>query len=59
MSTSDWIGKTLAGRYQIEELMGQGGMSSVFKANDPNLKRVVAIKMIHEHLSGARINFPQ
>ena len=51
MSTSDWIGKTLAGRYQIEELMGQGGMSSVFKANDPNLKRVVAIKMIHEHLS--------
>jgi serine/threonine-protein kinase len=51
MSTSDWIGKTLAGRYQIEELMGQGGMSSVFKANDPNLKRVVAVKMIHEHLS--------
>jgi serine/threonine protein kinase len=26
-------------------------MSAVFKANDPNLKRVVAIKMIHEHLS--------
>ena len=51
MSTNDWIGKTLAGRYQIEELMGQGGMSAVFKANDPNLKRVVAIKMIHEHLS--------
>ena len=51
MSTSGWIGKTLAGRYQIEELMGQGGMSSVFKANDPNLKRVVAVKMIHEHLS--------
>jgi serine/threonine-protein kinase len=51
MTTKDWIGKTLAGRYQIEELMGQGGMSSVFKANDPNLKRVVAIKMIHEHLS--------
>jgi serine/threonine protein kinase len=26
-------------------------MSAVFKANDPNLMRVVAIKMIHEHLS--------
>ena len=51
MRTKEWIGKTLAGRYQIEELLGQGGMSSVFKANDPNLKRVVAIKMIHEHLS--------
>jgi serine/threonine protein kinase len=52
MSTTDWIGKKLAGRYQIEQLLGQGGMSAVFKANDPNLTRVVAIKMIHEHLSG-------
>ena len=51
MSSTDWIGKKLAGRYLIEELLGQGGMSSVFKANDPNLMRVVAIKMIHEHLS--------
>ena len=51
MKTNDWIGKSLAGRYKIEELMGQGGMSAVYKANDPNLKRVVAIKLIHEHLS--------
>ncbi len=51
MSINDWIGKSLSGRYQIEGLMGQGGMSAVYKANDPNLKRVVAIKMIHEHLS--------
>jgi len=26
-------------------------MSSVYKALDPNLQRVVAIKMIHPHLS--------
>jgi serine/threonine protein kinase len=51
MGTNDWIGKVLSGRYQIEELIGQGGMSSVFKANNPNLKRVVAVKMIHSHLS--------
>lgn len=51
MKTNEWIGKSLAGRYQIEELMGQGGMSAVYKANDPNLKRVVAVKLIHEHLS--------
>lgn len=52
MSTSNWIGKTLSNRYVIEELLGQGGMSAVYKATDPNLKRVVAIKMIHTHLSG-------
>jgi serine/threonine protein kinase len=52
MSSTDWIGKNLSGRYQIQELIGQGGMSAVYKAEDPNLKRVVALKMIHSHLSG-------
>jgi serine/threonine protein kinase len=47
----DWVGQTLGGRYQIQELLGQGGMSSVFKALDPNLQRIVAIKLIHPHLS--------
>jgi serine/threonine protein kinase len=51
MSATNWIGKTLGNRYVIEELLGQGGMSSVYKATDPNLKRVVAVKMIHTHLS--------
>lgn len=51
MNENDWIGKSLAGRYHIEELLGQGGMSAVYKAQDPNLKRVVAVKMIHSHLS--------
>jgi serine/threonine protein kinase len=49
--SNTWIGKSLSGRYQLEELLGQGGMSAVYKATDPNLKRVVAIKMIHAHLS--------
>jgi len=51
MAKSNWIGKSLSGRYQIEELLGQGGMSAVYKATDPNLKRVVAVKLIHPHLS--------
>ena len=46
-----WIGKTIGGRYEITELLGRGGMSSVFKANDPNLQRTVAVKIIHPHLS--------
>jgi serine/threonine protein kinase len=46
-----WIGKTIGDRYRIEALLGQGGMSAVYKATDPNLRRVVAIKLIHAHLS--------
>src|SRR5512134_497294 len=48
---SSLVGKTLSNRYLIEEMLGQGGMSAVYKASDPNLKRVVAIKLIHSHLS--------
>lgn len=51
MSQPSWIGQTLSGRYKIEEMLGQGGMSAVYRAYDPNLKRVVAIKLVHQHLS--------
>jgi serine/threonine protein kinase len=46
-----WIGRTFSNRYRIDAMLGQGGMSAVYKATDPNLKRVVAIKLIHSHLS--------
>src|SRR4051794_38961249 len=45
--TSDVI----ADRYELEELVGKGGMSSVYRAKDRLLERTVAIKMLHEHYS--------
>ncbi|MFK7802657.1 MAG: SUMF1/EgtB/PvdO family nonheme iron enzyme [Anaerolineae bacterium] len=50
-SPEDEIGKIISGRYQIEQLLGRGGMSTVYRAFDQNLKRQVAIKFIHAHLS--------
>jgi len=49
--SQSWVGKTIGGRYKIEALLGQGGMSAVYRASDPNLRRKVAVKMIHPHLS--------
>jgi serine/threonine protein kinase len=42
------VGDTIAGRYELEELVGHGGMSSVYKAHDTLLERNVALKILHE-----------
>jgi eukaryotic-like serine/threonine-protein kinase len=39
------IGKDID-RYQIIELIGEGGMATVYKAHDPRLERDVAVKVI-------------
>jgi hypothetical protein len=45
------IGQRLAGRYELQDLAGSGGMSSVYKARDTVLERTVAIKILHDHYS--------
>ena len=45
------IGEVLAGRYELEELVGTGGMSSVFRAHDTLLDRKVALKILHQQYS--------
>ncbi len=39
------IGKTLAGRYTIESFIAEGGFGRVYKANDSELQRPVAVKI--------------
>src|SRR2546421_8751017 len=41
-------GEVLSDRYELEELVGSGGMSSVYRAHDRLLDRKVALKVLHE-----------
>jgi len=38
------------GRYEIQELIGDGGMGTVWLGNDPMFNRPVAVKVLHSHL---------
>ncbi|GAB4300783.1 MAG: hypothetical protein Kow0090_16280 [Myxococcota bacterium] len=40
------------GKYRLIEEVGQGAMATVFKAHDEILDRVVALKLLHQHLIG-------
>jgi eukaryotic-like serine/threonine-protein kinase len=44
-------GELISERYRIEDRLGSGGMSSVFRATDTILERTVAVKILAEHLS--------
>jgi eukaryotic-like serine/threonine-protein kinase len=45
------VGEVLSDRYEVEELVGTGGMSSVFRAHDRLLDRKVALKVLHPQYS--------
>ena len=45
------IGTLLNGRFRLDERIGSGGMSTVYRAFDEVLERWVAIKVMHRHIS--------
>ncbi len=44
----NYVGKRLDGRYEIQEIVGVGGMSVVYKAYDSVDDRIVAVKILKE-----------
>ena len=44
----NYVGKRLDGRYEVQEIIGVGGMSVVYKANDNVDDRTVAVKILKE-----------
>jgi len=50
-----FIGRTiLEGQFEILQKIGTGGMGSVYKASQPAMNRMVAIKILHPKLAGRR-----
>jgi len=46
-SAGKWIGSVIAGRYTLAEVIGEGGMGSVYRASQSEpVKRQVALKVI-------------
>jgi len=50
-----FIGRTiLEGQFEVLEKIGTGGMGSVYKASQPAMNRMVAIKILHPKLAGRK-----
>lgn len=49
--SSELVGATLAGRYEVKRLLGRGGMGAVYEAVQQPLGRKVALKVIRRALS--------
>jgi len=47
-----WIANTLSPKFDISREVGRGGMASIYLGYQKNLRREVAVKVIHRHLAG-------
>jgi serine/threonine protein kinase len=45
------IGRVFLGRYEIQRLLGEGGMGRVYLARQTDLGRQVVVKVMHDHIA--------
>ena len=45
------IGRTIAGRYALQSILGEGSMGVVYAARQEGLDHEVAVKVLHEHVA--------
>ena len=43
--------RELGGRYELLDRLGDGGMATVWRTRDRQLGRLIAVKVLHEHLA--------
>ncbi|MEY2933515.1 MAG: hypothetical protein RL033_4264, partial [Pseudomonadota bacterium] len=46
-ASASYIGKEIAGQFRVVQRIGSGGMGAVFKAEQPDMNRFVAVKILH------------
>ena len=51
-SMENMIGRVLEDRYELTEIIGEGGMAVVYKALDRRLNRYVAVKLMRPEMAG-------
>ena len=50
------VGQKVLGRWEIVELLGEGNMSTVYKAEEESTRKAVVLKLIHKNLTANVVN---
>jgi serine/threonine-protein kinase len=50
--TDPLLGRVIAGKFRVDKTLGSGGMGRVYQAEQTNLGKAIAIKVLHANMAG-------